>query len=138
MFLLDSDTFTHAFHNRHGIRERIARETETVALSPITRIESLRGRFDAVIKAAAVLELQRALARLADTETFLATFRVVEFCDDAMLRFGRFRDERRFGKMGWGDLLTACIALAHGATPLTRNTKDFAAVPGLKLENWAD
>ena len=58
MFLLDSDTFTHAFHNRHGIRERIARETETVALSPITRIESLRGRFDAVIKAAAVPELQ--------------------------------------------------------------------------------
>ncbi len=138
MFLLDSDTFTHAFHNRHGIRERIARETEAVALSPITRIESLRGRFEAVIKAAVVPELKRALHRLAETETFLATFRVVEFNDDAILQFGRFRYERRLGKMDRGDLLAACIALAHDATLVTRNTKDFAAVPGLKLENWAD
>lgn len=36
------------------------------------------------------------------------------------------------------DLRIACIALAHDATLVTRNTKDFAHVPNLKVENWAD
>lgn len=41
-------------------------------------------------------------------------------------------------KSGRKDLLQACIALAHAATLVTRNTKDFQPIPGLKLENWAD
>ena len=46
--------------------------------------------------------------------------------------------EKKFKKIGLADRLIACIALAHDATLVTRNTKDFAIVPGLKLENWAD
>jgi tRNA(fMet)-specific endonuclease VapC len=46
--------------------------------------------------------------------------------------------EKKLKKTGRGDLLIACITLAHGATLVTRNTKDFAHVPGLRLENWAD
>ena len=52
--------------------------------------------------------------------------------------FGRFHAEKKYRKIGRADLLIACIALAHNATLVTRNTKDFAVVPGLKLENWAD
>ncbi len=36
------------------------------------------------------------------------------------------------------DLLIACIVLAHNATLVTRNTKDFANIPGLKQGNWAN
>jgi tRNA(fMet)-specific endonuclease VapC len=36
------------------------------------------------------------------------------------------------------DLKIASIALAHDATLLTRNTRDFAQVPGLRIENWLD
>jgi predicted nucleic acid-binding protein len=32
--------------------------------------------------------------------------------------------------------MIASITLAHDATLLTRNTQDFAGVPGLKTENW--
>ncbi|MFZ2279272.1 MAG: type II toxin-antitoxin system VapC family toxin [Prosthecobacter sp.] len=46
---------------------------------------------------------------------------------------------RRDGvRIGTHDLKIACITLAHDALLLTRNTVDFAQVPGLRFENWAD
>ena len=45
---------------------------------------------------------------------------------------------KKLKKIGRGDLLIASIALAHRATLVTRNLKDFQLVPGLKVENWAD
>lgn len=36
------------------------------------------------------------------------------------------------------DRLIAAHALSLGLTVITRNTKDFADVPGLKVENWAE
>ena len=41
-------------------------------------------------------------------------------------------------RIGTMDLKIACIVLAHDATLLTRNTSDFAQVPGLRFENWLD
>ena len=50
-----------------------------------------------------------------------------------------FLQLRRQGlRIGSLDLKVACIALAHDATVLTRNAKDFAQVPGLRIENWLD
>ena len=46
---------------------------------------------------------------------------------------------RRDGvRIGTHDPKIACITLAHDALLLTRNTVDFAQVPGLRFENWAD
>jgi tRNA(fMet)-specific endonuclease VapC len=50
-----------------------------------------------------------------------------------------FQTFRRQGlRIGTMDLKIACIALANGATLLTRNASDFAQVPGLRIENWLD
>lgn len=40
--------------------------------------------------------------------------------------------------IGHGDQLIAGIALANKMTLVTRNTREFARVPGLPLENWFD
>jgi tRNA(fMet)-specific endonuclease VapC len=48
-----------------------------------------------------------------------------------------FLDLRRQGlRLGTMDLKIGCIVMAHDATLLTRNAKDFAEVPGLRFENW--
>ena len=48
----------------------------------------------------------------------------------------RLRDQRI--RIGTHDLKIASIVLAHDATLLTRNTVDFAKVPGLRIQNWLD
>ncbi len=42
---------------------------------------------------------------------------------------------RQVRKMTLGDALVAATALVHGRTLVTRNTGDFAWIPGLKLLN---
>ena len=55
---------------------------------------------------------------------------------EAAARLKDFRQQRiRIGTM---DLKIACITLEYDSTLLTRNTKDFAQVPGLRFENWLD
>jgi tRNA(fMet)-specific endonuclease VapC len=40
--------------------------------------------------------------------------------------------------IGQGDQLIAGIALANDLTLITRNTREFSRVPGLRMENWFD
>ena len=40
--------------------------------------------------------------------------------------------------IGPADQLIAGIALANDLTLVTRNTREFARIPGLRLENWFD
>lgn len=44
----------------------------------------------------------------------------------------------QFPRIGSMDLKIAAICLAHDATLLSRNLRDFDQVPGLKVENWLD
>ncbi|MBM3978972.1 MAG: type II toxin-antitoxin system VapC family toxin [Planctomycetes bacterium] len=49
----------------------------------------------------------------------------------------QLRTDKKLRKVGLADVLIASIAIAHRATLVTRNTKDYAHVPNLKLDNWA-
>jgi tRNA(fMet)-specific endonuclease VapC len=138
MFLLDTDIATLAYHNHPAVLERIQTADSPVRLALVTRLELLRGRIDSVIKAADAQELLRAEDTLARTEAFCSGFAIVAIGTTAAELFVRLWSNKRVKKMGRGDLLNACICLANDATLVTRNTKDFIAIPSLKLENWAD
>jgi tRNA(fMet)-specific endonuclease VapC len=139
-YLLDTDIFSLAHQKKFGLRERIAavRPPDVVAVSTVNRIEVLVGRFEAVMKAATADDLIRLLSLLASSEAYLATFPLVPLDRPAADLFGRRRADKWAKRMGRGDLLLACLSLAHRATLVSRNTKDFAGVPGLRVENWAD
>ncbi len=63
---------------------------------------------------------------------------VLDWPQDAALHYAQIRaDLKRRGTMiGANDLLIAAHARSLGATVVTNNTKDFARVKGLLIDNW--
>jgi len=138
LFLLGTDIASLVLHEHDRILARIVEVSrDDIDLSLITRLEMLRGRFEAVFKSATAKELLRAASGLARSETFLGEFRVVAIDESVAERFEQLRAIKKLNKIDRGDLLQAAIALANGATLVTRNTKDYANVPNLLVENWA-
>jgi tRNA(fMet)-specific endonuclease VapC len=138
MKLLDTVVLT-LFHTGHAkICEHVVSATDVVATTVVSRIEVLYGRFDALMKAADGQQLVRAQQRLVDAEREFSKFRVVPIDATAAAQFDEFRVRKGLKRIGRADLLIASIAVAHGATLVTRNLRHFRQVPGLQLDNWAD
>lgn len=72
-------------------------------------------------------------------EMFLAPLEVLPFGMAAMWAYGDLRAdlERRGEPIGSLDTLIAAHALSVNAVLVTNNTREFAKVRGLQLENWA-
>jgi len=70
--------------------------------------------------------------------TLLAWLPSLPFAGEATRRFGEIRATltRQGTPIGPYDLQIAAIALAQGLTLVTHNTREFARVPGLLLEDW--
>ncbi|MDZ4289935.1 MAG: PIN domain-containing protein [Prosthecobacter sp.] len=74
------------------------------------------------------------------TRLAIAAFDLLDFTAAACCEpYGRLRHHlTSAGKIiGANDLLIAAHALALDATVITNNTREFARVPGLKVENWS-
>jgi tRNA(fMet)-specific endonuclease VapC len=138
MILLETDMLTFFLANHPRVVEQARLSAEEVGITVITRIEALVGRFASVLKAADGEQLQRAQDWLKQTDAHLSKVLIVPIDAGAAAEFDKLRQNKKLKKIGRGDLLIASIALAHKATLVTRNVKDFQLVPGLKLENWAD
>ena len=140
MIILDTNTMTHFSYGQANVRKKIesVEEGEQLAVTLITWNELLRGRADNLLKAADEEELKKAMERFRQTEEMLADFLILPVDDETVRQFGRLRKEKKLKKIGRADLLIACIALAQDALLVTRNTKDFKLVTGLRLENWVD
>jgi tRNA(fMet)-specific endonuclease VapC len=139
MVILDTDTLTRL----HGNHPRVVANVQTspdpdIRTTIITRVEIVRGRFEALLKAAGAEQFLRAQSLLARSEALLARMLIVLLDRDALNQFERLQRLKGLKKIGRADLLIASIALAGNATLASRNRKDFGLVPSLKLVNWVD
>lgn len=140
MIILDTDVVTLLeYGTKDALRRRIESvgADEEVAVTIITQMERLQGRFDSILKAATEAELLTAMTRFRATEQLLGGFHLLEIDEGASRQFERLRKNKRL-KMKRGDMLIASIALAHKALLVTRNVKDYELVTGLRVENWAE
>ena len=71
-------------------------------------------------------------------EMFLAPLAVVPFDENAIWQCGQLRTdlEKRGHPIGPMDTMIAAHSLAINTTLVTNNTREFARVEGLRLENW--
>lgn len=137
MNLLDTDTLTLLMSGQARVKERVEK-AEHVAIAIVTRIEILQGRFASLLKAADGGQLLQAQHWLDENERYPSGLDVVPFDSAAAAEFDKLRSNKKLKKIGRPDLLIASIALARGATLVTRNRRHFQQVPGLKVENWVD
>lgn len=139
MKILDTDILSLLFHNHPKVAERHRQESDEIAVTIISRIQVLQGRFAMLLKAADGAELLRAQQWLDRAISSLQVIPKVLTIDDRVAsEFDRLRQNKKLKKVGQADLLIAAITLANRATLVTRNLKDFRQVPGLPVENWAD
>lgn len=110
-----------------------------IAITVVSYIQSMQGRFQFLLKAATGEDLLRAQSLLDRTMRALAQVETVLAINvAASAEFDRLRERKKLKTIGRADLLIAAVVLANNATLVTRNLKDFRQVPGLRLDNWAD
>ncbi|HTU91757.1 MAG TPA: type II toxin-antitoxin system VapC family toxin [Gemmataceae bacterium] len=138
MILLDTDTVSQLHRGHPTVLARVRAATDMAAITIISYVELLRGRWEFLLKAADGEQLQRAQQWLTWTQEQLASFPLVPINAAAAAEFDRLRQDKKLKRTGRADLLIAAIALANRATLVSRNLRDFQKVPGLHVENWAD
>jgi tRNA(fMet)-specific endonuclease VapC len=130
MHLLDTNICIYLLKGTFpGLRGRLAsRSPSSIAVPSVVKAELLLGAYKS----------SRREATLALLEAFLTPYQILTFGDEESVFYARIRSELEAeGKpMGSNDLLIAAIAVAHGATLVTHNTREFGRVRGLAWEDW--
>src|SRR5438477_10513940 len=121
MFILDTDTLTLLLRGHQRVTERRAQVAEEVAITVVTRIEVLQGRFASVLKAEDGGKLLLAQRRLLETERDLEEFIILPVDAASCSEFDRLRQHKKLKKIGRRDLLIAAITRANRPTLATRN-----------------
>jgi tRNA(fMet)-specific endonuclease VapC len=127
--LLDTDTVIALLRGHEKLAQKArTHPVRSLAISAITLYELRVG----VEKSRDHEKNRRAL------DDALAPFALAPFEDTAAREAARIRAilEKRGRGIGPYDTLIAGQALSLGMTLVTANTREFARVPGLKLENW--
>ncbi len=140
MLVLDTDLITHIQVGAGEVYERLTERleavsaTEWVGVPIISFEEQARGWLAQIAKAKDAERLILAYRRLHTLLNDYARRKVLDFDAPAAKTFQQLRKAKvRIGTM---DLRIAAIALANDAVLLSRNLRDFAKVPGLRVEDW--
>ncbi len=139
MYLLDTDTLTHIYAGHERVTARLQRlQSAAVGTTIINKVEILRGRIEAVRKAADGAQLLQAQTHFVQSETLLEELPILFFDAKACEIFDMLRCSPSMRKIGHADLMIASLALAHRAILVTRNSGHFTPIPRLQVENWVD
>lgn len=130
MYLLDTNVCIRLLNGRAPqVVQRLQRHHPSeVNLCSVVKAELIHGAHRS----------NRTAENLRLLERFFDPFDSLPFDDRCADVYGRIQaDLERMGMaIGPNDLLIAAIAVAHGLTLVTANTREFERVIGLAVENW--
>jgi len=128
--MLDTDTCSYIMKRSSDVLLKRLRKTPVsdICISVITKSELLYG-----------VEISpRRQQDEAAVNAFLTFVEVLDFPDEAASHYAsiRARLKAKGSMIGANDLFIAAHARSLGVTLVTNNTREFARVPELKIENW--
>lgn len=129
-YMLDTNSCIYAIKNKPEsvIRKVLAQNPEDLCISVITYAELMHG----VEKSQAVEKNRIAMS------LFLSAITVLDFNSRAAEVYGEIRAEleKKGTPIGPMDLLIAGHAKSQNLVLVTNNTREFARVTGLQIEDW--
>lgn len=129
-YLLDTDTCIYWLRDRFSVREKVREVgSNQISICVMTAAELYYGAYNS----------NRVTENLTRAEGFIENLPVLPLSDSAVKRFRELKAElRRIGQpIAEFDLLIASVALAENYILVTNNTRHYARITGLQLENWA-
>ncbi|MBA4188584.1 MAG: PIN domain-containing protein [Planctomycetaceae bacterium] len=138
MLVLDTDVVTLLQYPESALAQRLTARLvasgRSTAVAITTFEEQARGRLAECARAKTPEVYIRATARLSQLLREYQNRIILPFDDRAAAHFRVLKAAKiRIGTM---DLWIASIVLAHDATLITMNLRDYEQVPGLKVEDW--
>lgn len=135
-FLLDTDHVSLQERGDPHVRRHLESiPADAIAVSVVTVEEMLRGRLAILSRRRGGQARVHAYQKLLETVAFFNAVPVVPFDLACERRFQELRSRKL--QVGSHDLRIAATALVHDLTVVTRNHRDFAHVPGLRLDDWS-
>ena len=129
-YMLDTDTCSYVMKRSNDALLKRLREVPVsdVCISVITKSELLYG----------VEVSPRRTQDETALDAFLRYVEVLDFPDEAAAHYAEIRARLKSGgtMIGANNLFIAAHARSLGLTLVTNNTREFARVPTLKIENW--
>lgn len=129
-YMLDTNICIFAIKQKpeNVIRNILAHDPDELCISSITYAELMHG-----VEKSQLVEKNRLAMMM-----FLSPFTVLEFDSKAAEEYGRIRTrlERRGTPIGTMDNLIAGHAMSQGLTVVTNNTREYARIDGLQVEDW--
>lgn len=101
----------------------------------VTYEEQCRGWTAQIDRARSGVQRLEAYAFLKTNLRFFSSISVWDYTVAAEAIFADIVQAK--SRVGTKDLQIAAIAMANGATLLSRNMRDFSRVPGLRVEDWS-
>jgi tRNA(fMet)-specific endonuclease VapC len=128
-YILDTDICIFVLKRRKEVLNRLLRECpDDIMVSAMTEAELTFG---------AIKSRNPELAR-AQVAAFLAPVMILPFDSEAARKHAEIRYALRSAPIGERDMITAAVAAANGLVLVTHNTREFARVDGIALEDWAE
>jgi tRNA(fMet)-specific endonuclease VapC len=120
MFILDTDHVSLFQRNHPHVSARLLATPSLELATTVVTVED---------------QIVRAYHNLLATVLYFRTITIIGFDQQAQVVFKSLFAQKI--RTGTHDLRIAAIALRYGATLVTRNRQDFAAIPSLKMEDWS-
>ena len=138
MIAFDTDILTLIMEEDSDMVARSARlDPDEFALPIVVVEECLRGRLNLIRQAESrrsKTTLVFAYGLLGRGVGDLKLFKTLDYTDEAERLMQDFKNAKL--RVGTQDLRIAAICIAHSATLVTRNRRDFEQIPNLKVEFW--